>query len=93
MFSIVSKIGMYALLHIFLQSPQERNISSYLEVIRRTMDIHSFNYDNFIFFGNFNADVSDKAMPGYCKSYKLKNLQNNQPALKNLKIHHVLTCF
>ena len=56
----------------FLQSPQKKNIPSHLEVIRRTMAIHSFNYDNFIFGGNFNADVSDKAMLGYCESYKLK---------------------
>ena len=38
------------------------------------MDIHSFNYDNFIFFSDFNADVSDKAMLDFCESYNLKSL-------------------
>ena len=26
------------------------------------MNIYSFNYDNSIFFGDFNADVNNKAM-------------------------------
>ena len=57
-------------------NPLKKNISSHLEVIRRTMDIHSFNYDNFIFFWEFQcrADVSDKAVLGYCESYEMKIL-------------------
>ena len=47
------------------------------------MDIHSFNYDNFIFFGNFNADVSDKAMLDFCESYNLKGLIKQPTYFKN----------
>ena len=35
-------------------NPHKNNISSYLEVIRWTMDIHSFNYDKFIFWGGIS---------------------------------------
>ena len=38
------------------------------------MDIHFFNYNNFIFFGDFNADISDKAMLDFSESYNLKSL-------------------
>ena len=65
----------------FLHSLQKQ------EVIRRTMNIYSSNYDNFIFFGDFNADVSDKAM------LDLKNLIKQPTTLKTSKIHLVLTCF
>ena len=33
-----------------------------MKVIRRNMNIHSSNYDNFIFFRDFNGDVSNKAI-------------------------------
>ena len=48
----------------------KNNISSHLEVIRQTLDIHSFDYDNFNLEegGDFNAGVSDKAMLEFCKS-------------------------
>ena len=46
----------------FSYNPYKSNKSSHLEFIRRTMNIHSSNYDHFIFFRDFNADVSDKAM-------------------------------
>ena len=52
----------------FLRKPHN------LEVIRRTMDIHFFNYNSFIFFGDFNADISDKAMLDFSESYNLKSL-------------------
>ena len=47
------------------------------------MDIHSFNYDNFIFFGDFNVDVSDKAMLDFCESYNLKGLIKQPIYFKN----------
>ena len=47
------------------------------------MDIHSFNYDSFIFGGDFNADVSDKAMLDFCESYDLKSLIKQQTCFKN----------
>ena len=34
---------------LFLYPPPKNNITSHLEVIRRSMDIHSLNYDNFMF--------------------------------------------
>ena len=42
------------------QQPAQKNFFTF-GVIRRNMDIYSFNYDNFC-FGGFNADVGDKAM-------------------------------
>ena len=54
----------------FSKNPYQNNMSSHLEVIRQTINIHSSNYVNFIFFRDFNADVSDKAM------LNLKNLTN-----------------
>ena len=63
----------------FSYIPYKSNISSHLEVIRRTMNIYSSNYDNFIFFGDFNADVSDKAM------LDLKNLIKQPNYFKNLE--------
>lgn len=57
------------------------------------MDIHSYNDDNFIFFGIFNADVSDKSMLGYGESYKLNNLLRHPICFKNPKTRLVLTYF
>ena len=54
-----------------------------MEVISQTMDVHSFNYDNFIFFGDFNADVNDKAMLDFCESYILKSLIKQPTCFKN----------
>ena len=47
------------------------------------MDIHSFNYDNFIFFRDFNAYVSDKAMSDFCESYNLQSLTKQPACFKN----------
>ena len=62
-----------------------KNTSSHLEAIRRTMDIHSFNCDNFIFSGDLNADVSDKAVLDICESYNLKSLINQPTRFYNSK--------
>ena len=67
----------------FSYNPHKNIISSHSEVISRTMDIHSINYDNFIFFGDFNADVSDKAMLDFCESYNLKSLIKQPIRFKN----------
>ena len=55
----------------------KNNVFSHMKVIRRNMNIHSSNYDNFIFFGDFNADVSDKVMPD------LKGLIKQPTCFKN----------
>ena len=47
------------------------------------MDIHSFNYDNFIFFRDFNADVSDKTMLDFSESSNLKSLIKQPTCFKN----------
>ena len=41
------------------------------------MNIHSFNYDNFIFFEDFNTDVSDEAI------IDLKSLIKQPTCFKN----------
>ena len=64
-------------------NPHKNNISSHLEVISGTMDIHSFNYDNFIFFRDFNVYISDKAILDFCKSYNLKSLIKQPTCFKN----------
>ena len=52
---------------------------------RDPWDIHFFNYDNFIFFGNFNADVSDKAMLNFREYYDPKSLIKQPTCFKNSK--------
>ena len=63
----------------------KNNISSHLEVIRQTLDIHSFDYDNFNLEegGDFNAGVSDKAMLEFCKSWTLKCFIKQPTCFKN----------
>ena len=45
--------------------------------------MHSFNYNNCIFFGDFNADVSDTAMLDFCKSYNLATSIKQATCFKN----------
>ena len=68
-----------------LVSDRRRYTNNFNSVISRTMDIHSFNYDNFIFFGDFNANVSDKAMLDFCESYNLKSLIKQPTCFKNFE--------
>ena len=54
-----------------------------MEVLTQNMDIYSFNCDNFIFFGDFNADSGDKAMLDFYESYNPKSLITQPTCFKN----------
>ena len=38
-------------------NPHKNSISNYVDVLRRELDIHPSNYENFLLLGDFNAEI------------------------------------
>ena len=49
-------------------NPHKSNIINHLNIISRSLDIHSTKYENIVLLGDFNACVDDEALQTFCKS-------------------------
>ena len=47
----------------------KNNITKHLELISRSSDTFSMNYDDVILLGDFNVCVDDETMKAFCNSY------------------------
>ena len=45
------------------------NITNYLQLIRKKLDLYSSNYESIILVGDFNSKTNDKCMNDFCESY------------------------
>ena len=55
-------------------NPKANLIADHLHCIGRGIDFDSSRYDNFVFLGNLNTEVSKSFMEQFCASYNLKSL-------------------
>ena len=54
-------------------NPNRSNISSHLDLLRRSLDLHSAEYEHCTIVGNFNTEVTQTSMKVFCDSYEFKN--------------------
>ena len=64
-------------------NPHKNSISTHIDFLRRELDLHSSNYENFIFLGDFNSEMTDKNLKDFCNLYLLKNLIKKPTCFKN----------
>ena len=66
-------------------NPHKSNIINHLNIISRSLDIHSTKYENIVFLSDFNACVDDEALQTFCKSYSFNSLIKQPTCFKNPK--------
>ena len=64
-------------------NPNRNNISSNLDLLRRSLDLYSAEYEHFIIVGDFNTEITQTSMKVFCDSYEYKNLIKNATGYKN----------
>ena len=55
-------------------NPDRNNVSSHLDLLRRSLDLYSAEYEHFIMVGDFNKEVTQTSMKVICDSYEFKSL-------------------
>ena len=63
--------------------PHKSNIAKHLDIISRSLDALSTEYENIALLGDFNACVHDEASQTFCKFYSLHSLIKQPTAFKN----------
>ena len=64
-------------------NPHKNSISNYVDVLRRELDTHSSDYENFLLPGDFNAEMTDPSLKEFCNLYSLKKLIKKPTCFKN----------
>ena len=64
-------------------NPHKNSISTHIDFLRRELDLHSSNYENFILLGDFNSEMTDANLKDFCNLYLLKNLIKKPTCFKN----------
>ena len=72
-------------------NPNRNNISDQLDVLRRSIDLYSAEYEHFIIVGDFNTEVTQTSMKVFCDSYEFKNLIKDATCCR--KTHRALISF
>ena len=71
-------------LFCYSYNPHKNSISTHIDFLRRELDLHSSNYENFILLGDFNSEMTDTNLKDFCcKLYNLKNLIKKPTCSKN----------
>ena len=55
-------------------NPNRNNISSHLDLLRRSLDLYSTEYEHFIIVGDSNTEVTQTSMKVFCDSCEFKIL-------------------
>ena len=67
-------------------NPHKNSISTHIDFLRRELDLHSSNYENFILLGDFKSEMTDTNLKDFfCNLYLLKNLIKKHTYFKNPK--------
>ena len=64
-------------------NPHKNSISTHIDFLRRELDLHSSNCENFILLGYFNSEMTDTNFKNFCNLYLLKNLIKKPTCFKN----------
>ena len=67
----------------FSYNPHKNSISNHVDLLRRELDIHSSNFENFLLPGDFNAEITGPSLIEFCKLYSPKNFKNKPTCFKN----------
>ena len=70
-------------------NPHKSKTLNQLNYLNLVFNKYSKIYDNFIFMGDFNVSMSDKAMEGFCSLNSLESLISKPTCYKN---HEKPTC-
>ena len=65
-------------------NPHHNNISHFLNNISKIMDTNMSKYENFMIIGDFNAEITDSSLSGFCDAYNLKNLITEPTCYKSI---------
>ena len=49
-------------------NPHKDNINNHLQLIRKKLDLYSWNYESIILVGDFNSEINDKCMHDFCEA-------------------------
>ena len=55
-------------------SPHKNMIGNHLRALSEKLDIYSTSYDNFFILGDFNINIEEQHIKGFCDNYSLKSL-------------------
>ena len=64
-------------------NPYKNSRSSHTDFLRRELDLHFSNYENFILLGDFNSEMTDMNLKDFCNLYLLKNLIKKPTCFKS----------
>ena len=53
-------------------NPHKNSISTHIDFLRRELDLHYSNYENFILLGGFNSEMTDTNLKDICNLHLLK---------------------
>ena len=56
----------------------KNSISTHIDFLRRELDLHSSNYENFMFLGDFNSEMTDTNLKDFCNLYLLRKPGKSQ---------------
>ena len=64
-------------------NPNRNNISSHLDLLRKTLDLYSAEYEHFLIVGDFKTEVTQTNIKFFCDSYGFKSLIKNATCYNN----------
>ena len=64
-------------------NPNKHNISKHFEVLSKSIDLFSSNYENIFLMGDFNAGLDNAVLKDFCNLYNLTSLINKATCYKN----------
>ena len=73
--------------------PNRYDILNHLNLLRRSLDSYSAEYEHFIIVGDFNTDDYQTSIMVFCDSCEFKNLIKDATCYKNPETHHASISF
>ena len=66
-------------------NPDKKKIGNFLNEIGKEVDKQLAQYENLIFLGDFNSEVSEEEMNNFCETYDLTNLISEPTCFKSVE--------
>ena len=63
--------------------PRKSLIGNHIDVVSKTLDLHSSTYDKIILLRDFNTEIDVQHMQSFCDNYSLKSLIRQPTCYKN----------
>ena len=64
-------------------NPSKYNIIKHIEPLSKSTDLFSYNYENVLLMGDFNAGLDNAVLKDFCNLYNLTSLINKATCYKN----------